>query len=169
MIYKLHYSSLFDDFIVLKEDAFHDICLACISSEFQKITLEPIEVFTSDELGGTDFPEFYYDNAVPLFSERVFDVMKENGVSNLLTKVVTVTDELMETSNKYILGLPPRIKVFDEFGSFDEGKIGNYLIFKTSDPSDNNIYVTEKLAKELLKIKPIGMELIGIDVLQIKM
>ena len=77
MIYRLHYNKMEDDFIELKQDAFQEIQLACMSSEFQKISTEPIEVETSEELGGMIFPDFMYDDAVPLFSEPLYQAIKQ--------------------------------------------------------------------------------------------
>ena len=167
MIYRLYYEKIEDDFVELEQNVFQKIRLACITSEFQKISTTPLEVHTSDEWGGMTFPDFWYDDAVPLFSENVFKSMKQAGVDNLFEKEVIVSDELQGISQKYILGLPPRIHVFDSNGKFDENKVGNYLIFKVSDSVDNNIYITEQLKKLFNKMKPLGMEMIETDVLQV--
>lgn len=165
MIYRLHYAQLTNEFIELENTAFQDIQLACINSEFQKISRDSIEVYTSDESGGMIFPDFYYDDAVPLFSASCIDIMHDAGADNLFTKEVVITDNIQEISVKYILGLPPRIHVLDSGGKFDESKTGNYLIFKTADSPDNNIYITEKLKNAFLKNKPLGMEIVEADVL----
>lgn len=156
---------MLNDFIELEQGAFSDIELACITSEFQKIDKKPSEVNTSDESGGLVFPDFYYDEAVPLFSEEVFKAMKNEGVDNLMTKSITVVDALQEKSKKYILGLPPRIRVLDSVGKIDEGRLGNYMIFKVLDSSDNSIYITQKLKDLFDSIRPLGMEIIEADVL----
>ncbi len=158
MIYELHYNKMLDDFIELPTNAFSEILLPCMSSEFQKIALNPLEINTSDEMGGMVFPDFIYDGAIPLFSDRVFSTMKKVGTEHLLCIKVSVTDEIQDVTKQYVLALPPRINVFDDFGSIDETKCGNYAIFKSSDPSDNRIYITEAMRKELDAIKPIGME-----------
>lgn len=165
MLYRLHYDKMSDDFIELNQEKLKDIQLPCITSQFQKINKNPIEVETSDELGGMIFPDFIYDGAVPLFSEKVYDSMKNAGVDNLFEKEVTVVDNLQDISKKYILGLPPRIRVINSSDSIDENRIGNYLIFKIADKPDNNIYIVEKLARVLKKIKPVGMEIIEVNVL----
>lgn len=165
MIYRLHYAKIFNEFIEPEQDAFRDIESACISSEFQKISREPIAVCTSDELGGMTFPDFYYDDAVPLFSEKLFNAMKKEGIDNLLVKEVTIFDLLQNESRKYILGLPPRINVLDSGRRIDENKIGRYLIFKISNTSDNGIYITEQLYSVFKKLRPLGMEMIKADVL----
>ena len=139
--------------------------LPCISSEFQKIDKSPIKIETSEEIGGMVFPDFIYDDAVPLFSENVYAMMKNEGVDNLFEKEVLIVDDLQGISKKYILGLPPRIKAFTSSKIIDENKIGNYLIFKLADRPDNNIYIVDKLAKALNKIKPLGMEIIEVNVL----
>lgn len=165
MIYRLHYNKMEDDFIELKQDAFQEIQLACMSSEFQKISTEPIEVETSEELGGMVFPDFMYDDAVPLFSEPLYQAIKQVPVCNLFSKEVIVNDKLQGISKKYRLGLPPRIAVKDAFGEISSERIGNYQIFKTEDFSNNHIYITEKLKDFLVQLKPIGMEIVEADVL----
>ncbi len=165
MIYRLHYGKLTNEFIEIENTAFQNIQLACIASEFQKISRDAIEVYTSDETGGMIFPDFYYDDAVPLFSEQCIDMMQKSGADNLFIKEVIITDAIQEISRKYILGLPPRIDVINSKGIIDETKAANYLIFKTANPLDNNIYITEKLKKVFQKNKPLGMEIIETDVL----
>lgn len=165
MIYKLHYDKMSDDFIELNQEKLKNIQLSCISSEFQKIDKKPIEIEASEEIGGMVFPDFIYDDAVPLFSENVYEEMKNAGVDNLFEKEVTIIDGLQGISKKYILGLPPRINVFSSSDTIDEVKIGNYLIFKIADKPDNNIYVVRELAEILKKLKPLGMEIIEANVL----
>ena len=164
MIYKLHYGKLTHEFIELDENSFKDIQLACITSEFQKISLDSIEVFTSDELGGMDFPEFYYDNAVPLFSKKIYEKMKKNGIDNIFVKSVTITDNMQEKSKEYILTLPPRINVLSSNGKIDESKVGNFKMFKIADSNDNNIYVTEDFINIFNDKIPLGMEILQTDV-----
>lgn len=147
-----------DDFIELSPNAFSEIILPCMSSEFQRIPLTPISIKTSDDMGGMVFPDFIYDGAVPLFSERVYSEMRKIGTDHMLSIEVNITDEIQEVTKNYILALPPRINVLDDFGSIDEAKCGNYAIFKSSNLSDNMIYITESMRKTLDKIKPVGME-----------
>lgn len=165
MIYRLHYAKLFNEFIELEQNAFKDIQSACIASEFQKISREPIEVCTSDEVGGMIFPDFYYDDAVPLFSEALYKAMKKEGIDNLFVKDVVISDLLQDKLEKYIFGLPPRINVLDFHGKIDESKIGRYKIFKILDSPDNGIYINEQLYSLFKKLKPLGMEMIKADVL----
>ncbi|MDE7137007.1 MAG: hypothetical protein K2O29_00900 [Ruminococcus sp.] len=70
MIYRLHYTKLFGIYVEPEENAFQDIQFACMMSEFHKISPEKIQIYTSDTVGGLDFPDFYYDDSVPLFSEK---------------------------------------------------------------------------------------------------
>lgn len=158
MIYELHYNKMLDDFIELPTNAFAEILLPCMSSEFQKIALTPLEINTSNEMGGMVFPDFIYDGAIPLFSDRVFSTMKKVGTEHLLCIKVSITDEIQAVTKHYILALPPRINVLNDFGSVGETKCGNYAIFKSSNPSDNRIYITEVMRKALEAIKPVGME-----------
>lgn len=184
MIYRLHYTKLFGNYIEFEKDAFQDIRLTCMMSEFQKISTEKIQIYTSDTAGGLDFPDFYYDDAVPLFSEKVYEKMTENGVDNLFAKEITVTDRIQKKSKKYIMALPPCIDALDYNLSetecitdgynplydlrktvIDERKTGNYQIFKLSHVLDSSIYITETLKQCLKKINPDGMEIIPYDVL----
>ncbi len=184
MIYRLHYTKLFGNYIEPEENAFKDIQLACMMSEFQKISPEKINIYTSDKVGGLDFPDFYYDDSVPLFSEKVYKNMIENGVDNLFTKKVTVNDRMQKKSYTYIMAVPPCIDAVDYSLSetecitdgynplydvrklvIDERKAGNYQIFKLSHVLDNSIYITEKLKHCLEKISPDGMEIMPYDVL----
>ena len=158
MIYYLHYAKLTHEFIVLQPQAFQDIFLACMASEFQKISPDPVEVFTSDEKGGLEFPDFYYDNAVPLFSQALYEQMQKNGVDNVFLKKVRMIDQLQNLSKDYVLALPPRIDVLDENGTIDEKRIGNYQIFKTI--SDDEIYITESLKDCFQEQNVIGLEIL---------
>lgn len=184
MIYRLHYGKLSGNYIEPEEEAFRDIRLACMMSEFQKISPVKTEIYTSDTSGGLDFPDFYYDDAVPLFSERVYKKMIENGVDNLFTKEITVADRIQKKSRRYIMALPPCIDALDYSLSeteciingynplykvrklvIDKRKTGNYQIFKLSHTSDSDIYITETLKQCLERLNPDGMEMIPCDVL----
>ncbi len=184
MIYRLHYSGLFGNYIEPEENAFQNIQLACIMSEFQKISTGKIQVYTSETSGGTDFPDFYYDDAVPLFSEPLYKKMLENGVDNFFAKEVNISDRIQKKSRKYIMALPPRIDAVDYERSeircitdgyeplyeadklvIDYRKTGNYQIFKLSNMLDNNIYITENLKRCLEQFSPDGMEMIPYDIL----
>ena len=158
MIYKLQYNKMEDDFIELPANAFSEILLPCMSSEFQRIPLTPISIKTSDENGGMIFPDFIYDDAIPLFSGKVFSEMKKVGTEHMLCIEVSITDEIQDITKQYVLALPPRINVVNDYGSIDEARCGNYAIFKSSDQSDQQIYITEDMHKVLEKIKPVGME-----------
>lgn len=179
MIYKLHYAKLFNDFVELQEDSFKDIVTYCMNSEFQHISREPIEVYTSNKIGGLDFPDFFYDDAVPLFSMEVYHTMKSVGIDNLFTKPVNVIDKLQNRTKSYILALPPRIDAVDLKNSMydvvvdgynplyefekvviDENKLGNYQIFKLAHALDNNIYITSSLKIYFEGLNPLGLDVI---------
>lgn len=184
MIYRLYYTKLFGSYVEPEENAFGDIQLACMMSEFQKISPEKIQVYASDTSGGLDFPDFYYDDAVPLFSESVYRAMNENGVDNLFVKKVTLTDRIQKKSCMYIMAVPPCIDAVDYSLSetecikdgynplydvrrlvIDEEKTGNYQIFKLSHITDSSIYINESLKKCLDRIRPDGMEIVPYDIL----
>ncbi|MDE6849198.1 MAG: hypothetical protein K2J44_07610 [Ruminococcus sp.] len=160
MIYRLHYTKLFGIYVEPEENAFQDIQFACMMSEFHKISPEKIQIYTSDTVGGLDFPDFYYDDSVPLFSEKVYRNIAENGVDNLFTKKITVTDRIQKKSQIYIMAVPPCIIDYSLSETecitegynplydvrklvIDERKTGNYQIFKLSNVLDNSIYITE--------------------------
>ncbi len=166
MIYRLVYQSLTNDFIVIDERTFAKIRSACRMSQFQRISTELMDVCSSDEEGGLDFPDFYYDEAVPLFDVRLFEAMKDCGVDNLFEKRVSVTCKLSGEKHDYILGLPPRIDAIRENihgkPEIDSSRLANYLIFKLSGVPDNNIYITEELKQLFDKYKPWGLGVVDV-------
>lgn len=164
MIYQLHYGKMLDDFIEIPADAFGEIILPCMASEFQKISKKAITITASEAEGGLIFPDFIYDDAVPLFSEKLFAEMRKVGTEHLLCINVNITDNIQKITMPYILGLPPRIRVTNDFGSIDEAKAGNYPIFKSSVMKDNTIYITESMYQAMASCKPIGMEFFKNDV-----
>ncbi|MDE7137008.1 MAG: hypothetical protein K2O29_00905, partial [Ruminococcus sp.] len=81
----------------------------------------------------------------------------ENGVDNLFTKKITVTDRIQKKSQIYIMAVPPCIIDYSLSETecitegynplydvrklvIDERKTGNYQIFKLSNVLDNSIY-----------------------------
>lgn len=162
MIYKLCYDKMSDDFIELPVSAFEDIFLPCMSSEFQRISTKPLSIITCDDSGGDVFPDFIYDNAVPLFSEKLFEQMTKAGTDHLFRVKVTVTDEIDDITKTYILGLPPRINVLDEYGHISEEKAGSYSIFKSSDMSDHSIYITYQMRRAIDNVDHRGLEYLKI-------
>ena len=162
MIYRLHYASLMHEFIEPEKGAFRELMHPCMESQFQRISKDPLEIFTSDEDGGLEFPEFYYNQAVPLFAERIYAILKQEETAHLFVRRVTVTDKLQECSVPYIMALPPRIAVLDDSGKINEQRVGNCCMFKTEDLADHSIYVTEQLYESLSAAKPLGMELLHV-------
>lgn len=146
--YHLVYDRMADDFIELPIRTFHDIFLACMESDFDKIPKTPMTVKTSDDTGGFVFPDFIYDSAVPLFSKKLFIAMSKVGTDHMLQIPVTIEDDIDGTSEEYILGLPPRVKPTEA---------GKYPIFKSSDLKDNRIYINDEMRDVLEKFKPVGM------------
>lgn len=146
--YHLVYDKMADDFIELPVRTFNDIFLACMKSDFDKIPKTPMTVKTSDDAGGSVFPDFIYDSAVPLFSKKLFNAMSKVGTGHMLQIPVTIEDDIDGTSGEYILGLPPRVKPTES---------GKYPIFKSSDLKDDRIYINDKMRDVLEKFKPVGM------------
>ena len=165
MIYKLFYNEMQDDFIEIPPIEFKYLILPCMASEFQKISTKPVTVTASNTDGGPVFPDFLYDNNVPLFSEKLFREMKKAGTSHLLCVPVNVRDTLQNVTVPYVLGLPPRINVTDDYGNIDERKAGNYSIFKSSIALDNTIYITQPMYDILIAYNPKGLEIFENEVL----
>ena len=167
MVYRLTYQSMTNEFIVIDEQELHGIRSACRMSRFQMIDLSPSEISSSESEGGVEFPDFYYDEAIPLFSAELFGAMKNEGVDNLLEKQVTVFCAATEEKRRYVMGLPPRIDALrsNALGALeiDQGRIGNYMIFKLAGVPDNNIYITEKLKALFDRLEPLGLG--AVDVL----
>ena len=157
-IYKIIYDKMtdkWDEFIELPVNAFgSDVVLACMASDFSKMPKEPIQVTTSDHMGGMAYPDFMYDGAVPLFSKHLFKAMSEVGTDHMFQIPVRIINELDQTFRDYILGLPPRV---------NPDEISKYPIFKTSDQKDNRIYVNEEMRDLLEEYEPIGMRIYPAD------
>lgn len=166
MIYRLVYRSLINDFIVIEERQLKSIRSACRMSRFQMIDLSAVEIRSSSDEGGIDFPEFYYDEAIPLFSEELFAKMKEHGVDNLLEKQVTVVCEATGEKRRYILGLPPRIDALRKNAldklEIDISLLGNFKIFKLAGVPDNNIYITDELKALFDELTPLGLGVVDV-------
>lgn len=168
-------NNIVEDYVTFDEKAFQDIYIGCINSEFQHIDKKTLTVYTSDS-GGIEFPDFMYDGAVPLFSDKLFGIVKDGNIDYVFTKEVSVVSSITDEVKKYHLFLPPRIDCLDEEKSIyeeftdsiftikdvekciiNDKKIGNYNIFKIDKTTDNNIYVTENFMKLLKSVNPSGV------------
>lgn len=181
MYYRLSFDSIVEEYISIDDSEFEDIEMYCISSEFQYMNKKEITVYTSDN-GGLMFTDFFYNNAVALFSERLYKMLLNNGVDNLFTKLVRVVSRATGKNKKYILALPPRIDCLDneksEYEEFsddsfhslkavsrlviDEKKVGGYKIFKLAGVMDNSIYVTDEVKECLKMLEPVGLSFYGV-------
>lgn len=159
MIYALRYADREQEFIQPEQNAFQEMQIPCLNSAFQNISKEPLEVFTSDTEGGLVFPEFYYDDFVPLFQEHIYQAMLEHSVHNLFTRKIIVTDRIQNLSVPYLMGLPPRIPVCAPDGLPDESRAGSYQMFRSEHLSDSRIYIRNSLRELFETLHPSGMEL----------
>lgn len=168
--------NIVEDYVTFDESAFQDIYISCINSEFQHIDKKTITIHTSDN-GGIEFPDFMYDGAVPLFSERIFDAVKYKCKDYVFFKEIKVISSATDDERKYYLFLPPCIDCLDEeksiYTEFEDGmfpvkevekciingkKVGNYDVFKMDKTTDTNIYITENFLKILKSVNTIGIE-----------
>ena len=143
---------------------------ACQTSEFQFLDRKPLTVSIADD-GGLSFPDFLYNDGIPLISPAFKRILDSLGVDNLFYKTVYLDYAPLGLHEPYILALPPRIRAVrqeymrltDEDGDECEGKelikdeygvaqykinasaVGNYRIFKLSDVLDVDIIVTYDL------------------------
>lgn len=181
--YVMNFDSIVEDYIDIDSEQFSKIETACLSSEFHRIPLSDMVVYTSDN-GGIVFPDFYYNGFVPLFSEKLYEILKNNTSDNMIFRKVKVISDVMNTSKEYMLGLPETIRCIDKNKSIysevyindyvkymdieklviDDKKTGFYDIFKIADTFDTNIYVTEKLKELLQQTNPIGVSFFKYDV-----
>ena len=151
-------------------DAILTISAACQESAFQFLDRRLVEVEIAAD-SGLMFPDFLYNDAVPLISRAFKRVLDAQGVDNLFYKPIDLVDRELGLHESYSLALPPRIRavrqkymrLLDEDGDEGEGKelikdeygiaryrinasaVGNYRIFKLADVWDTDIIVTEDL------------------------
>jgi hypothetical protein len=164
MIYKIFYDKMGGDgngneFVELPINPFPDILLPAMNSDFEKINnTSPREIITRDDEGGDVFPDFFYDGAIPLFSEKIFYAMNNVGLRDVLKINVEIIDEIDEISKPYVLIIPSRIQIFNSMGIIDNEE---YNIFKNADNIyDTNIYISGMLKKVFDEYKPLGMKIL---------
>lgn len=164
MIYKIFYDKMGGDsngseFIELPTNPFPDILLPAMDSDFEKINnTSPRKIIARDDAGGIVFPDFLYDGAIPLFSEKIFYVMNKVGLRDVLKIDVEIIDEIDEISKPYVLIIPPRIQIFNSMGIIDNEE---YNIFKNADNMyDASIYISSMLKKAFDEVKPLGMKIL---------
>ena len=127
------------------------------------------------EDSGLTFPDFLYNDGIPLISPTFKRVLDSMGVDNLFYKTIFLDYKPLGRHEPYIMALPPRIRavrqeymrLMDEAGDEGEGKelikdeygiarykinasaVGNYRIFKLADVWDTDIIVTGELMEAI--------------------
>ena len=172
--YRMTADTNLEDFVRPGEQI-RQIASACQTSSFQFIDHKPMTVEIAED-GGLTFPDFLYNDGVPLNSRAFKRLLDAQGVDNLFYKPIDLVDAATGIHEEYTLALPPRIRavreaymrLLDEDGDESEGKelikdeygislyrinasaVGNYRIFKLADVWDYDIIVTHSL-KEVIK------------------
>ena len=162
--------------LVYPGEQIRQIAFACQTSSFQFIDHKPMTVEIAED-GGLTFPDFLYNDGVPLISRTFKRILDAQGVDNLFYKPIDLVDAATGIHEEYTLALPPRIRavreaymrLLDEDGDESEGKelmkdeygialyrinasaVGNYRIFKLADVWDYDIIVTGGLMEAIIK------------------
>lgn len=150
------------------------LATACQASGFQFLDRKPLTVSIAEDSGLT-FPDFLYNDGIPLISPTFKRVLDSMGVDNLFYKTIFLDYKPLGRHEPYIMALPPRIRavrqeymrLMDEAGDEGEGKelikdeygiarykinasaVGNYRIFKLADVWDTDIIVTGELMEAI--------------------
>ena len=150
------------------------LAAACQASEFQFLDHKPVTVNIAEDSGLT-FPDFLYNDGIPLISPTFKRILDSMGVDNLFYKTIYLDYNPLGRHEPYIMALPPRIRavrqdymrLMDEDGDEGEGKelikdeygiarykvnasaVGNYRIFKLADVWDTDIIVTGELMEAI--------------------
>lgn len=173
--YRMTADTNLEDFVRPGEQI-RQIAFACQTSSFQFIDHKPMTVEIAED-GGLTFPDFLYNDGVPLISRSFKRILDAQGVDNLFYKPIDLVDAATGIHEEYTLALPPRIRavreaymrLLNEDGDKSEGKelikdeygiahyrinasaVGNYRIFKLADVWDYDIIVTEGLMEAITK------------------
>ena len=171
--YRLRAQSNLEDMVRAGEEIL-TLSNACQASAFQFLDHKPLTVNIAED-SGLFFPDFLYNDGIPLISPAFKRILDAKGVDNLFYKPIYLDYVPLGRHEPYILALPPRIRavrqeymqLIDENGGENEGKelqkdqygiahykinasaVGNYHIFKLADVWDNDIVVTEELMKAI--------------------
>ena len=148
------------------------IAFACQTSSFQFLDHAPLAVEISED-GGMTFPDFLYNDGIPLVSYAFKRVLDTQGVDNLFYKPIDLVDAATGIHEEYTLALPPRIRAVrkedmhfeeeyeawelntDEYGipryKINALAVGNYRMFKLADVWNYDIIVTKDLKEAFTK------------------
>lgn len=140
---------------------------------------QPIKL-NIDPDSGTDMPDAFFVG-IPLFSERLLNLLNSWGVDNIQTYDALLTDArnnhvynnykavnivgMVSCANleksKYIEGSGPPLMYFEHL-IIDEGKISGSLMIRLAE-SASVILVTEKIAKKIIDGDFVGVRLLELN------
>ena len=177
MIYELCDVTIDEDLMILKQETFQDIMDECYASTFERIPKQCITITASDS-SGIEFPDYFYHNYVPLFSQRVYERIDGLLQPEIFVRDVNVCSPVGKETRAYKMVLPKRIDCVDTQKSIlrplvpgvpnspirveklvvDENLLGNATIFKLAGVKDSGIYIRSELYKILYANDWCGME-----------
>ena len=163
-----------EDYVVLGEVP-ERFSSACLKSEFQFIDKNPVSIELSAE-GGNVFPDFIYQNQIPLISDRLKNFFDSLKIDYLFYKKVNLTKEQLGIEEPYWLALPQRIDCLDrnksEIDDFfneaekivvNDNQVGRFEIFKLSGVINSEIIISERIANLLEKEKFKGINIYSLS------
>ncbi len=168
MIYEIIGVTIVEDIIGLDPGTFENIMLDCGASRFERLSKEPLSI-TGSENGGLEFPDYYYCDNVPLFSEKAYSMISDKLQENIFLRDVFINSPDGKKVEKYKMVLPRMIECVDKKKSvlrplipgipdspmraeklvIDEDMLGDAAIFKISGISDDSIYIRDYI-KDIL-------------------
>ncbi|MFV9615436.1 MAG: imm11 family protein [Gammaproteobacteria bacterium] len=140
---------------------------------------QPIELEIDTESGST-MPDAFFIG-IPLFSERLLNILTSVGVDNIQTYDVVVTDSrnsktynnykavnivgLLSCANleksRYIKGSGPPLMFFEHL-VINQDMINDFSMFRLGEAA-GTILVSEKIALNIMENKLIGIRLMQVD------
>ena len=177
MIYELCAVTIDEDLMILKPETFQDMMDECYASAFEKISKQCITVIASDS-SGVGFPDYFYHNYAPLFSQRVYERIAGSLQPEIFIRDVIVGSPVGKETRTYKMVLPRRIDCVDRKRSIlrplvpgisnsplcieklvvDENLLGNAMLFKLAGVNDSGIYIRSELYEILSSSEWCGME-----------
>lgn len=159
MIYKLKTDRISDNWIVLPNNLLpFKAEMACMNSNFEILSSiykknDIIKISTSEDIGGFEFPDVFYDDSVLLVSEITYKILKRINTPFFERKVI-IHDNVLNDNKNYYLIVPPRIDAI-EGDKIKDNKVSKYDIFKIEGYYDNEIYISERLMRLMSNLKGI--------------
>lgn len=155
----------------------------CRKSEVQFLNKEKIYI-TTNERGGTEFPDVLVSNGVYLFSDKIIKEINNKFDMNwyVYLKPVEISCEITAKKELYWIVVPPRIDCLNLDNSeikydwdfdlgiipmlhcgkiiIDEQLTGSFKMFKILGIDDNTIYINEELKNILTSMEIDGLKII---------